>query len=96
MEPDWGLVGPSSCCASKPRSNSSLQSNLSYELSEGADCAPSPGGGAETEGLEGGGAAAGGAPKADGVRLPTELDAVEGDKEKLEERVDGGGCPRKG
>lgn len=79
--PDWGLVGTSPCCIS----TSSLQSKLSYGPREG------------TEGLEGGGggAAAGVAPKAEGVRLPTELDAVENDSVKLDEMVDGARGPRK-
>ena len=68
----------SSCCIS----TSSLQSKLSYGPREG------------TEGLEGGGAAAGVAPKAE-VRLPTELDAVEDDSVKLEDMVDGARGPRK-
>jgi len=46
--------------------------------------------------MEGGGAAAGEAPKAEGLRLTTELDAVEDDSVKLEEMVDGGRGPRKG
>ena len=48
-----------------------------------------------TEGLEGGGAAAGIAPKDEEVRLPTELDAVDDDSVKLEEMTDAGRDPRK-
>jgi hypothetical protein len=81
---DWGLVGTSSSFISI----SSLQSNLSY-------CVLRPGGCAEAEGLEGGGAAAGVVPKVEGVRLPTELDAVEDDSVRLEETLDGGRAPRK-
>jgi hypothetical protein len=92
--PDWGLVGISSCCIAI--STSSLQSRLSYGPSEGADSAVTePEGRAETEGLEGGGAAARVTPKAEGVRLPTELDAVEEDSVKLDEIVDGARGPRK-
>jgi hypothetical protein len=91
--PDWGLVGSSS---SMLISTSLLQSSLSYEGNGGADCSLREAGGrARTEGLEGGGAVAGVAPKAEGVRLPTELDAVEDRSVKLDEMVDGGGAPRK-
>jgi hypothetical protein len=44
----------------------------------------------------GGGAATRFAPKAERVRLPTELDAVEDDKVKLEEMVDGARGPKTG
>ena len=91
--PDWGLVGTSSCCIAI--STSSLQSKLSYAPSEGGDWAVTePEGRAGTED-PGGGGGAGPAPKAEGVRLPTELDAVEDDSVKLEEMVDGALGPRK-
>ena len=76
-----GLVGTSPCCIS----TSSLQSKLSYGPSEWTDRALRPGGRA-------GGAAA---PQVEGVRLPTELDAVEDDKVKSEAMVDGAWGPRK-
>jgi hypothetical protein len=88
---EWGLVGASSC-ASMEISTSLLQLKPSCGPSEGLD---KPGGRVGTEGLESGGAAAGFASKTEGARLPTELDAVENDNVKPEERDDGGEAPRK-
>lgn len=76
-------------------SRSSLQSKLSYAGIEGPDCTSrEPGSREGTEGLEGGGAAAGVAPKAEGVRLPTELDVVDDLRVNPEEIDDGGVAPR--
>lgn len=85
---DWGLVGASSR-ASMEISTSLLQSRRSYcALGEPRGCSG-------TEDLDRGGAATGVTPKAEGVRLPTELDAVEEVNVKPEDMLDGGVAPRK-
>lgn len=90
---DWGLVGASSC-APMEISTSSLHLRRSYERC-GPDNGDKPGGRAGTEDLEGAGAAAEGAPTAEGARLPTELDAAENERVNPEESDDGGVAPEK-